>query len=166
MISAVWLVRSHQIAGDLRYWLTYIGYDKRDHSLSHKIYLAYATVFFSIWAFATLALLATFVGGILTALAAGLGSAQGTGAQLAQAAAGVLALALLGWWLYTGYKAGRSSPMTFSEDDAALICQTPVSRPAVALLWMLGAWIRRGRPFGRCRWRWPLPCRTPRWVRR
>jgi len=58
MISAVWLVRSHQIAGDLRYWLTYIGYDKRDHSLSHKIYLGYATVFFSIWGFATLAWLA------------------------------------------------------------------------------------------------------------
>ena len=147
MISAVWLVRSHQIAGDLRYWLTYIGYDKRDHSLSHKIYLAYATVFFSIWAFATLALMATFVGGILTALAAGLGNVQGTGAQLAQAAAGVLALALLGWWLYTGYKAGRSSPMTFSEDDAALICQTPVSRPAVAVLWLLGAWIRQGPAF-------------------
>ena len=153
MISAVWLVRSHQIAGDLRYWLTYIGYDKRDHSLSHKIYLAYATVFFSIWAFATLALMATFVGGVLTALAAGLGSVptagnvQVTGAQLAQAAAGVLALALLGWWLFTGFKAGRSSPMTFTEDDAALICQTPVSRPAVALLWMLGGWIRQAPVF-------------------
>ena len=37
--------------------------------------------------------------------------------------------------------------MTFTEDDAALICQTPVSRPAVALLWMLGDWIRRGPVF-------------------
>ena len=152
MISAVWLVRSHQIAGDLRYWLTYIGYDKRDHSLAHKIYLGYATLFFSVWGFATLALLASFAGGVLAALAAGLetfsaGAAGVSGAQLAKAAAGLLALALLGWWLYTAYKAGRSSPMTFSEDDAALICQTPVSRPAVALLWMLGDWMRRGPVF-------------------
>lgn len=157
MISAVWLVRSHQIAGDLRYWLTYIGYDKRDHSLAHKIYLGYATLFFAVWGFATLALMASFVGGVLAALAAGLaglpaaapGDNQGINlnAELAQAAAGVLALALLGWWLYTGYKASRSSPMTFSEDDAALICQTPVSRPAVALLWMLGDWIRKGPVF-------------------
>ncbi len=148
MISAVWLVRSHQIAGDLRYWLTYIGYDKRDHSLSHKIYLGYATVFFSIWGFATLALLASFVGGVLTALAGSFApSGDVQAAHLAQAAAGVLALALLGWWLYHGYKAGRSSPMTFTEDDAALICQTPVSRPAVALLWMLGDWIRQAPVF-------------------
>jgi hypothetical protein len=149
MISAVWLVRSHQIASDLRYWLTYIGYDKRDHSLSHKIYLGYATAFFSVWGFATLALLASFAGGVLAAVAASL-SAGATGRSsvpLEQAAAGLLALALLIWWLYRGYKAGRSSPMTFTEDDAALICQTPVSRPAVALLWMLGDWMRQGPAF-------------------
>ena len=101
MIFAVWLVRSHQIAGDLRYWLTYIGYDKRDHSLSHKIYLAYATLFFTVWGFATLALLASFVGGILAALAAGSsgpaavsGSAAGPGGGRAAGAgpAGLVAV--------------------------------------------------------------------------
>lgn len=146
MISAVWLVRSHQIAGDLRYWLTYIGYDKRDHSLTHKIYLGYATLFFSAWGFATLALMASFVGGLVVALGAGL-TAIVPGSTVAHAAGGVLGLALLGWWLYTGYRAGRASPMTFTEDDAALICQTPVSRPAVSLLWLLGEWIKRAPIF-------------------
>ncbi len=138
MISAVWLVRSHQIAADLRYWLTYIGYDKRDHSLSHKIYLGYATVFFGVWAFATLALLSSAV---IMALA--LLSPEG----LAFAAAGVLALGLLGFMLFTAFRGGQRSPMIFTEEDAALICQTPVSRPAVALLWMLGAWIKTGPIF-------------------
>lgn len=138
MIASVWLVRSHQIAADLRYWLTYIGYDKRDHSLSHKIYLGYATLFFMIWGFATLALLSKTVAGILGTL-----SRMG----LAYTAAGVLALALLGFLLYVAFRAGQRSPITFTEEDAALICQTPVSRPAVALLWMLGDWIKTGPAF-------------------
>src|SRR5512146_766356 len=145
MLNAVWLVRSHQIAAELRYWLTFIGYDRRDHSLSHKIYLGYASLFFIGWAFATLALLATFAGGILTGLAGGLRPEDPAGG-LPFAAAALLGLVLLGWWLYVSYSAGRASPMTFSEDDAALICQTPVSRPAVALLWLLGDWIKSG-PF-------------------
>jgi hypothetical protein len=155
MLSAVWLVRSHQIAAELRYWLTFIGYDKRDHSLSHKIYLGYASLFFIAWGFATLALLATFAGVILKALAGGLVVGLNPADALAllkadttlpYTAAALMALVMLGWWLYTSYNAGRASPMTFSEDDAALICQTPVSRPAVALLWLLGEWIKSG-PF-------------------
>lgn len=143
MISAVWLVRSHQIAADLRYWLTYIGYDRRDRSLSHKVYLVYATLFFSVWGFATLALLASWAGGVLKVLVASLPAGSG----LNEAAISVLVLALLGWWLFKAFKAGRASPLTFTEDDAALICQAPVSRPAVALLWLLGDWIKVGPVF-------------------
>lgn len=143
MISAVWLVRSHQIAADLRYWLTYIGYDRRDRSLAHKVYLVYATLFFSVWGFATLALLASWAGGVLKVLAASLPAGSG----LVEAAVSVLALALLGWWLFKTFQAGRASPLTFTEDDAALICQAPVSRPAVALLWLLGDWIKIGPIF-------------------
>jgi hypothetical protein len=145
MLSAVWLVRSHQIASDLRYWLTFIGYDRRDHSLAHKIYLGYASFFFIGWAFATLALLATFAGGILKAVAGGILPEYPAGG-LPLAAVALMGLVLLGWWLYVGFSGGRASPMTFSEDDAALICQTPVSRPAVALFWLLGDWIKSG-PF-------------------
>lgn len=145
MISAVWLVRSHQIASELRYWLTYIGYDRRDKSLSHKIYLGYATLFFIVWGFAMLSLLATFAGGLLKGLAAGLDT-LGLATPLPYAAAGTVSLVLLGWWLFGAFKAGRVSPLTFSEDDAALICQAPVSRPAVALFWLLGDWIKSG-PF-------------------
>ena len=143
MISAVWLVRSHQIASDLRYWLTYIGYDRRDHSLAHKVYLVYATLFFSVWGFSTLSLLASWAGGVLKMLGASLPVKNG----LTEAAVGVLALALLGWWLFKTFQAGRASPLIFTEDDAALICQAPVSRPAVALLWLLGDWIKIGPIF-------------------
>jgi hypothetical protein len=143
MIQAVWLVRSHQIAADLRYWLTFIGYDKRDHSLTHKIYLGYASLFFVAWAFATLTLLANWAGTGLRALSGSRSLEEAT-----TTAAGLLALALLAWWMYQGVQAGRRSPLTFNEDDAALICQTPVSRPAVALLWQLGVGLRPGRSSG------------------
>lgn len=143
MISAVWLVRSHQIAADLRYWLTYIGYDRRDHSLSHKVYLAYASIFFSAWIFATLTLLASWAGKILSFLS----GSEGSLLSASWTAAGALTVVLLGWWFFTAVRAGQFSPITFSEDDAALICQTPASRSGIALLWQLGDWIKIGPAF-------------------
>ena len=59
---------------------------------------------------------------------------------LNQAATALITLVLLGWGLYRLWRATRLSPIVFSENDAHLICQTPVSRSSVALAWLLGDW--------------------------
>ena len=54
-MNAVWLVRWRQLASRMRFWTAIVGYDPRDHSLSHSIYLIYVIIFFSLWGFAMLA---------------------------------------------------------------------------------------------------------------
>jgi hypothetical protein len=129
--NPVWLVRSRQMASDLRYWLILTGYNRADRSLSQKIYMVYAVIFFILWGMAMLSFLASTARQLLTALGI---------TSMPEAASGLLSLLLLGWWLYQLYRAGRSSPLAFSEDDAYLICQTPVSRRSVAFAWLTGPW--------------------------
>src|SRR5574342_104344 len=130
-MKPVWLVRSRQIAQKLSFWLTLIGYDPRDHSLSHRIYLVYASIFMSLWGFAMLSLVA---GGAARALTLpGIGSAN-------QAAARISLLVLVIWFFYQLWQVSRRSPFVFSEEDAYLICQTPVRRSIVAISWFLGDW--------------------------
>jgi hypothetical protein len=129
--NPVWLVRSRQMASDLRYWLILTGYNRADRSLSQKIYMVYAAIFFSLWGMAMLSFLASTARQVLNALGV---------SSILSAASGLLSLLLLGWWLYQLYRAGRSSPLAFSEDDAYLICQTPVNRRSLAFAWLIGPW--------------------------
>jgi hypothetical protein len=132
------MVRSRQIAQKLSFWLTLIGYNPRDHSLSHRIYLVYASIFMSLWGFAMLSLAA---GAAATAL-----TLPGTGSAN-QAAAQVSLFILVIWLLYQLWQVSRRSPFMFSEEDAYLICQTPVRRSFVALSWFLGDWFPQALPF-------------------
>lgn len=138
-MKAVWLVRLRELAGRLRFWTAIVGYDPRDRSLSQSIYLVYVVIFFSIWGFAVLALLASFGAGMLT---------QFKGLTPAVASTMILGVVLLIYSIWQGYKSGRRSPFIFSETDAELICQTPVDRRQVALAWFLGDWIPGGLVFG------------------
>ena len=63
------------------------------------------------------------------------------------AAVFILAVGLLLDADLRGYRACRRSPFVFSEDDAVLICQTPVDRRQVALAWLLGDWLPACLPF-------------------
>jgi hypothetical protein len=141
-MDPVWFVRSRQVAARFRFWLALFGYDPRDRSLSHRIYLVYATIFFILWGFAVLALVAGGAGQVLV-LTAPLFSrlAGGQEGALPAAALGLGALGLAVWALVAAYAASRRCPLRFSEDDAHLICQTPVSRPRVALAWLTGQWV-------------------------
>ena len=67
-MKPVWMVRSRQIAQKLSFWLMIIGYDPHDNSLSHRIYLIYASIFMSLWGFAMLALAASTTATLLTEL--------------------------------------------------------------------------------------------------
>ena len=129
--NPVWLVRSRQMASDLRYWLILTGYNRNDRSFTQKIYMVYAAIFFSLWGMAMLSFLAETARQILNSFGV---------TSILAAASGLLSLLLLAWWLYQLYRAGRASPLAFSEDDAYLICQTPVSRRSLAFAWIVGPW--------------------------
>ncbi len=129
-MSAVWLVRSRQLIRKFRFWLTIVGYNPRDRSLSHKIYLLYAAVFFTAWGFAVLLLLADGTAGLL----------EQTALNPVLAAVALTLVIVLVWNLLYAYSASRSSPLVFSEDDAYILCQTPVSRRAVTFAWLVGDW--------------------------
>jgi hypothetical protein len=137
-MKPVWMVRSRQIAQKLSFWLMLIGYDPHDHSLSHRIYLIYASIFMSLWGFAVLSLAAGATATMLTL--AGIGSAN-------QAAARISWLILVIWCLYQLWQVSRHSPFVFSEEDAYLICQTPVRRSFVAISWFVGDWFTQALPF-------------------
>jgi hypothetical protein len=137
-VNAAWFIRSRQMATEFRFWLAITGYNPRDRSLSQRIYLVYAAVFFSIWGFAVLSMLAAAAAGLLTGI---------TPSAPVTAAAGLSTLALAVWGLYRLFLATRRSPIAFSEDDRYLICQTPADRRAIAIAWFPGAWIASALPF-------------------
>jgi hypothetical protein len=138
-MKAVWLVRVRELAGRMRFWIAIVGYDPRKRSLSQSIYLIYVAIFFSLWGFAVLALLANLGAGMLTLV---------NGATPSETSTMIVAIVLFGDAVLQGYKAGRRSPFIFSETDAELICQTPLDRKQVALAWFLGDWLPDGLVFG------------------
>jgi hypothetical protein len=137
-MKPVWMVRSRQIAQRLSFWLALIGYDPHDRSLSHRIYLIYASIFMSLWGFAVLSLAASGTATVLTAL--------GTG-SVNQIAAQISLLIFVLWFIFQLRQVSRRSPFVFSEEDAYLICQTPVKRNIVALSWFVGDWLAQALPF-------------------
>lgn len=134
-LRAVWLVRSRKLWSDAEFWLTLIGYDRKEHSFGSWIYLVYVFIFLSVWIFAALVLLADFTGQVLRAL-------PFNSPLLAATAVGAFALTAV--FLVELYAASRRSPFVFSEADATLLCLTPVDRRWVALIWFLGEWVSRG----------------------
>ena len=138
-MKAVWLVRLRDLAGRMRFWTAIVGYNPRDRSLSHGIYLIYVVIFFSLWGFAVLALLASLGAGMLTMV---------KGLTPTAASTMIVGAILLMYAIWQGYMSGKRSPFIFSETDAELICQTPVDRRQVALAWFLVDWIPGGLVFG------------------
>jgi len=137
-MRAVWMVRSRELASRLRFWTSIVGYDPRDHSVSHRLYLVYLVIFFSLWGFSVLILLAEagiWVLSLIKELAP------------AMAATAILLALMLIDALVRSYKASKRSPFVFSAEDAGLICQTPVDRRQVALAWLFGDWLPACLPF-------------------
>jgi len=115
-----------------------MGYDPRDRSSINSIYLVYLVIFFSIWGFAVLTLLAD-LGAEVLSLAGELPPDI--------AAIWTLAAVLLSVTCIRGYQSGVRSPFIFSDTDAEIICQTPLDRSQVALVWFLGDWFLSGLSF-------------------
>lgn len=138
-MKPVWMVRSRQIAQRLSFWLTLIGYDPHDHSLRHRIYLIYALIFMSLWGFAVLSWVASGTATVLAPL--GTGPIDRTAVQISL-------LIFVLWFLFQLWHVSRRSPFVFSEEDAYLICQTPVRRNVVAVSWFAGDWLIQALPVG------------------
>ena len=137
-MRAAWMVRSRQMESRFAFWLAALGYNRNDRSLQHRIYLIYALVFMAIWVFAVFTLFAGSGKLLLKML---------NPASPAAAAADIATKITLAWLVFTLVKVSRRSPLVFSEEDANLICQTPVSRQAVALAWFPADWLEGALPF-------------------
>lgn len=134
-LRAVWQVQSRRLRSKLEFWLVLIGYNRQTHSFSSFIYLVYVIIFFSVWIFAMLILLAGGGGKVLEAIP--LNTPLTAALTLSEIAFGTLIVLDL-------YATSRRSPFVFSEADSHLLCQTPVDRPIVAIIWFLVSWLERG----------------------
>jgi hypothetical protein len=93
----------------------------------------------SFWAFAMLSLASSGTATVLTAL--GTGSVSQITAQISLFVFGL-------WFIFQLWQVSHRSPFVFSEEDAFLICQTPVRRDLVALSWFVGDWLDQAWLFG------------------
>lgn len=138
---SIWLIRSRQLSSSIEYWLSITGYDSRNRSLISRIYLLYLIAFFSAWTLSLMFYMANFLVDVVSPFL------QSQGVALAGFAAALGTYILFAWSLYSIYKATYRSPLVFSEDDAYLVCQTPVNRRSVILFWLLGEWPGNALPF-------------------
>jgi hypothetical protein len=128
-LDPVWTLFSRHTLSRLAYWLSALGYDLRDRSITNRIYLIYFCVFWLAWFIAVLALLG---GGIASEFV----SIQ----NYTPPAHLVIVLAeytLIIWVLVVFWQVSKRSPFAFSQEDAYLLCQTPVSRRKIGLAWFL-----------------------------
>jgi hypothetical protein len=125
------MVRLPKVKNQITFWLSALGYQYQDRSITNRLYLLYFLAFWSVWLLAVFSFLA---GGIVALL----GSAQVGNPKLVLIVAGAVLFII--WVLVDLSRVSRSSPFIFSEVDFYLICQTPINRRSVALVWFLSDW--------------------------
>lgn len=130
--------RSRQEEREIAYWLSFVAFEKSDHSFNNRIYLLYLILFFSVWVFVTLTFFASG-GAILFEII--------SHENPVQAALLVQMVLLAVWSLYTAWKAIRRCPVLFSEEDGLLINQTPLPRAGIILRWVWMPWLKNAIPF-------------------
>jgi hypothetical protein len=129
-MDPVWMLYRRRIFSRLAYWLSALGYNLRDRSATNRMYLVYFCLFWLVWVTAVLALLGRSAAELSVLLAL----------DPAPAAANLVLAGLAAWALAQLWQAIQRSPFVFTEEDAYLICQTPVSRRRVGLALYLQGW--------------------------
>jgi len=137
-MKAIHWIRSRQEFEELSYWLSIVSYNPKDRSFSNRMYLIYLLVFFSIWWFIVLVWFANTGGMLLSML---FPMAEMAGAVTLEL------LVLLIWFLTVLVLALRRSPVTFSEEDAYIVCQMPLGPRKLVLRWSFLPWIKSLIPF-------------------
>ncbi|MEN8173491.1 MAG: hypothetical protein ABFS03_11515 [Chloroflexota bacterium] len=128
------MIRSKQISSSINYWVSMFGYNVRDRSASAGVYLFYLVVILSAWTLAIMFYLSDFIANSLSPYLASLGIV------FTDSITTIVMLLLALWFLYSIYKATNRSSLVFSKDDAHHICQTPVERRFVTMVWFFGNW--------------------------
>jgi hypothetical protein len=131
-MDPVWILFLRRLSSRLAYWLSALGYNLRDRTMTNRLYLIYFCAFWLGWVVAIFALLGSSLAGAF--LQAGL-------AMPPQLVVGFCQYALIAWALIQLWNAARRSPFVFSEEDAYLLCQTPASRRTVGFAWFIQNWI-------------------------
>lgn len=139
MTHPVWTLYTRRLGQRLGYWVSALGYNWRDQSTANRLYLGYFLLFWAVWAVAAFSLVGGWIAGLL--------GLAGDASAPPLIALGLAQLGLAGWGLLSLWRAGRRSPFIFTEEDAHLVAQTPVSRPAVALALFLLNWYEAAAPF-------------------
>jgi hypothetical protein len=130
MDKAILTARRSQLKARWRWTWSIIGIDLAKRSGLDRLYLIYLVLFLSLWGLAVLAFLASSVTAIFTL----------SNYSPDQTAAVLLSFLFIYWFLQQLYNVSRKCPIVFSSPDAQLICQTPVSRRAVASTWFITEW--------------------------
>jgi hypothetical protein len=133
-LRAAWYLKWRVLFNQTEFWLVLFGYDMKKRSFDGWGYLIYVIIFFIIWIFMVLLLLANIGGQLLLAL-------PFASQQEAAAAAGLIGF--LAFFLLELYQASRRSPFVFSEADSYILCLTPLNRRSVVMLWFTIAWLGR-----------------------
>ena len=134
----VWILFRRRSFSRLAYWCLVLGYDFRDRSLNNRFYFVYFVLFWLVWMIAVFALLGYTLAGFFVTL------------SLASPAAAIVLLgayAFAVWGLVLFFQVTGRSPFVFSEPDAFLLCQAPVSRRNVGAAWFLMDWFGSLLPF-------------------
>jgi hypothetical protein len=137
-MKAIHWLRSRQEERETAYWLSFVAYEKRDHSFNNHIYLLYLILFFGVWVFVTL----TFFAGGGAILFEMLSPENPVRVALL-----VQMVLLAVWSLFSAWKAIRRCPVLFSEEDGLLISQTPLPRGGIILRWLWMPWLKSAIPF-------------------
>lgn len=132
-----------------------MGYDLRDRSVTNRLYLVYFGIFWLIWAVAVFSMAGSSLAELfrLTKMV-----------SPPQVAATITSFAIVIWSLIVFWQVTHRSPFVFSEEDAFLLCMTPVNRRKVGLIWYLQGVIETWLPaivaatiFGFAISEWSLP---------
>lgn len=134
----VWTLFRRRTFSRLAYWFQVLGFDLRDRSLSNLFYFFYFCAFWLAWGVATFAILGHWLAKSFKFLP-----------EVSPPDFSIRygAIILVTWGLIKFWQVVRRSPFVFSESDAYLLCQAPVSRWRVGLAWFLMDWFRAALPF-------------------
>jgi len=131
MDNPIWTARRIRFIRFRRWVETLIGIEFSNLNILDFMYLLYVLVFFTLWTFAVLAFLGNGTASIIQVIPAD---------ERTLSIIYLISFILLAWMTYQLIGALRRSPLSFTSEDAQLICQTPVSRRALGLIWLIADW--------------------------
>ena len=137
-MDPVWTLLYRRVFSQVAYWMSTLGFNWHDRSLINRIYFVYFCLFWFIWIVAVFALIGATIAGMFSSLGV---------VALPQLVVTLYVYILVVWILFQLWRVTGRSPFVFSEEDAYLLCQTPINRRKIGLAWFLHSWLETILPF-------------------